>query len=110
MSIEKKLIDDIKQEYLEEKNKKQNTIKNMWTQYQKMGKELSEGIYAEDNHFIYELIQNAEDTISIENTHSLEFELENEGLLVFNNEMGFNEEQIKAICSFGQSTKAIEKK
>ncbi|SMP89414.1 hypothetical protein SAMN06314019_10824 [Epsilonproteobacteria bacterium SCGC AD-311-C15] len=109
MSIEKKLIDDIKQEYLEEKNKKQNTIKNMWTQYQKMGKELSEGIYAEDNHFIYELIQNAEDTISIENTHSLEFELENEGLLVFNNEMGFNEEQIKAICSFGQSTKAIEK-
>jgi len=77
--------------------------------YQKMGKELSEGIYAEDNHFIYELIQNAEDTTSNEVSHSLEFELENEGLLVFNNEIGFNEEQIKAICSFGQSTKAIEK-
>ena len=106
---EKLLIENIKNEYLSEKNKKQTTIKSMWSQYQKMGKELSEGIYAEDNHFIYELIQNAEDTKSNEEQHTLEFTLENNGLIVFNNEVGFTEEQIKAICSFGQSTKALEK-
>jgi len=109
MSNKRRLIEDIKNEYLSEKNKKQTTIKSMWSQYQKMGKELSEGIYAEDNHFIYELIQNAEDTKSDEKQHTLEFTLENSGLIVFNNEVGFTEEQIKAICSFGQSTKALEK-
>jgi len=109
MNNKRKLIEDIKNEYLSEKNKKQKVINSMWSQYQKMGKELSEGIYAEDNHFIYELIQNAEDTKSDEEQHTLEFTLESNGLIVFNNELGFTEEQIKAICSFGQSTKALEK-
>ena len=109
MGKEKKLIEDIKKEYLSEKDKKQTTIKSMWAQYQKMANELSEGIYAEDNHFIYELIQNAEDTISKGKEHILEFTLEDDGLIVFNNEVGFTDEQIKAICSFGQSTKALEK-
>ncbi len=111
MNKEKLLIEDIKKEYLQEKNKKQTTIKSMWSQYQKMGKELSEGIYAEDNHFIYELIQNAEDTKKSkgEKHHILEFTLEDDGLIVFNNEVGFTEDQIKAICSFGQSTKSLDK-
>ncbi len=82
---------------------------DFWQQFQGLSNEVSEGIYAEDNHFIYELIQNAEDTESKEKEHILEFTLEEEGLLVYNNEVGFNEEQIDAICSFKKSTKVKEK-
>lgn len=109
MDEKRKLIDDIKKEYLTEKEKKNTTIKTMWSQYQKMAKELSEGIYSEDNHFIYELIQNAEDTKCTEDKHILEFFLEKDGLVVFNNEEGFQEDEIKAICAFGESTKAKDK-
>ena len=109
MNEKKLLIESIKSEYLVEKNKTHSAIKSMWSQYQKMGKELSEGIYASDDHFIYELIQNAEDTESKEEVHTLEFVLEDNGLVVINNEIGFNEEQIKAICAFGQSTKSLDK-
>lgn len=109
MSKQHKLIEDIKSAYLVEKNKVHSTIKSMWSQYQKMGKELSEGIYAEDNHFIYELIQNAEDTESKEDIHTIEFTLEDSGLIVYNNETGFEEEQIKAISAFGESTKSSDK-
>ena len=109
MNIKKDLIENIKKDYLEQKNTKHKIINDFWSQYQQMAKELSEGIYAEDNHFIYELIQNAEDTISNEKEHILEFILEDNGLIVFNNETGFSEEQIKAICAFGKSTKAKDK-
>lgn len=109
MSKQHKLIEDIKSAYLAEKNKVHSTIKSMWSQYQKMGKELSEGIYAEDNHFIYELIQNAEDTESKEDIHTIEFTLEDSGLIVYNNEIGFTAEQIKAISAFGESTKSSDK-
>lgn len=109
MTEQEKLITNLQQEYLEVKNKKHDYISDMWIQFQKMGRELSEGIYSDDNHFIYELIQNAEDTKSNEKNHVLEFILEDNGLTVFNNEIGFNEEQIKAICSFGNSTKSKDK-
>lgn len=109
MTEQEKLIKSIYEEYNTEKNKTHTNIKSMWTQYQKMGKELSEGIYAEDNHFIYELIQNAEDTECLEQQHSIEFTIMENGLLVVNNEKGFSDEQIQAICAFGQSTKSSNK-
>jgi len=109
MNHQEELIGNIENEYLIEKSKQSSVIKGMWSQYQKMAKELSEGIYSEDNHFIYELIQNAEDTKSDEKTHDVEFNLTDEGLLFFNNERGFEEKEIKAICAFGDSTKLESK-
>lgn len=107
MTEQEKLIKDIQQEYYENKNKE--SIMNLWKQFQGMATNLSTDLNSDDEHFIYELIQNAEDTKSNEKNHVLEFILEDDGLIVFNNETGFNEEQIKAICSFSNSTKSKDK-
>lgn len=93
---------------------------------------LSEGLYSDQTHFILELIQNAEDNsyaTGVEPT--LEFILLNETppelalntayaasesameeggtLLVINNEAGFKQENVEALCSVGKSTKAKNK-
>ena len=77
---------------------------------------LSTELYAKDIHFIFELIQNAEDNQyhHLERP-DLEFRLLNydptntensDGCLcIFNNEIGFTEENIIAICAVGGSTK-----
>ncbi len=104
MTDKREFIESIKSTWL---SRKKDT--DMWQQFQGLSNEVSEGIYATDNHFIYELIQNAEDTESEEKTHSIEFTLEDDGLIVFNNETGFNKKQIDAICAFKKSTKSKEK-
>ena len=77
-------------------------------------KTLADDLYAKDTHFIFELIQNAED-----NDYGpgilprLAFEIslqEIEGksgpvLIVRNNEIGFQENHVKALCQVGKSTK-----
>lgn len=81
---------------------------------------LSEQLYSKDIHFIFELIQNAEDNHYDDNvTPELSFELLNydptntkgcSGCLVIrNNELGFNIDNIKAVSSIGESTKANQK-
>jgi hypothetical protein len=78
---------------------------------------LSKDLYEKVTHFIFELIQNAEDNdYSKEVTPSLRFkvvEMQLHGnpqivLLVENNETGFEEKHVNAICSVGQSTKTKE--
>ncbi len=101
MTDKREFIESIKSTWL---SRKKDT--DMWQQFQGLSNEVSEGIYATDNHFIYELIQNAEDTESDEKVHTIEFVLEDEGLVVLNNETGFTDEQIDAICSFKKSTKS----
>ena len=82
-------------------------------------KKLSEDIYSKETHFIFELIQNAEDnSYSKGQEPELVFQLQevdptntpgSDGCLcVFNNEDGFSEENIKAICNVGDSTKKNE--
>ncbi len=79
---------------------------------------LSEGLYSEDVHFVFELIQNAEDNVygaGIE--PSLSFCLvktdptntsDTDGaLIIHNNERGFNESNVAALCAVGQSTKTV---
>lgn len=100
----KSFVENIKNKWLSRKKDK-----DFWEQFQGLSNEVSEGIYAEDNHFIYELIQNAEDTESVEKVHRLEFVLEENGLVIINNESGFTEEQVNAICAFKKSTKSKNK-
>ena len=78
-------------------------------------KTLSEDLYNKDTHFIFELIQNAEDNAYTLSEPSLSFHLvksdptktpgSNGALIVHNNEEGFSRENVDAICKVGQSTK-----
>lgn len=81
---------------------------------------ISKDVYSDDIHFLFELIQNAQDNTYAENiVPTLSFLLlaedpteteDSEGCLcVFNNEIGFNQEDIKSICSVGSSTKKLKK-
>ncbi len=78
---------------------------------------LSEDLYSKDVHFILELIQNAEDNpYSSEKDPQLIFKIlqvdpaktpgTDGALLVINNEKGFLEENVRAICRIGDSTKS----
>lgn len=77
-------------------------------------KTLADDLYAKDTHFIFELIQNAEDNEYGRGVFpKLRFEvcqhkLEGQSrtvLIVHNNESGFLEKHIRAICQVGKSTK-----
>jgi hypothetical protein len=77
---------------------------------------LAQGLYTRNAHFIFELIQNAEDNLYGSNIEpSLTFKLLRDdptktsgadgALVVENNEVGFLQENIDAICAVGKSTK-----
>jgi hypothetical protein len=81
---------------------------------------LSEQLYSKDIHFIFELLQNAEDNHYADSVvPELSFELlandptSTPGckgcLVIRNNEIGFDINNIKAISSIGKSTKANQK-
>jgi HSP90 family molecular chaperone len=80
-------------------------------------KHLAEGLYTRNAHFIFELIQNAEDnTYGIDIEPSLNFLLlksdptcsqnSDGALIIENNEIGFSPENFEAICAVGKSTKS----
>lgn len=58
-------------------------------------------LYADKTHFIYELIQNAEDAASSQ----LSIRFQEDGIIVGNNGRPFNQQDVAAICSIGQSAK-----
>jgi hypothetical protein len=71
---------------------------------------LAAELYSSDTHFLLELVQNADDnsypagvvpTINIRVASGL--------LVIFNNEDGFTEKNVRALCSVGSSTKAGQK-
>lgn len=81
---------------------------------------VSKDLYSDDLHFVYELIQNAQDNSYHDGVFpNLKFVLlqndptksdDSEGCLcVLNNEVGFSEADIKSICSAGESTKKLKK-
>ncbi|KAK3261761.1 hypothetical protein CYMTET_29346 [Cymbomonas tetramitiformis] len=81
---------------------------------------LSDSLYSKESHFILELIQNAEDNQYEQGVEpTVKFVLSRrdptnpsntEGALyVFNNEVGFAEKNVRAICDIGNSTKKYEK-
>ncbi|XP_067859939.1 uncharacterized protein wu:fj29h11 isoform X2 [Heptranchias perlo] len=70
---------------------------------------LSTELYSKDTHFVLELIQNADDNkyppMNDEATPSLLFVVERDCIVLLNNECGFEEKNIRAICDVGCSTK-----
>uniref|UniRef100_A0A8C6V2P3 Wu:fj29h11 n=1 Tax=Neogobius melanostomus TaxID=47308 RepID=A0A8C6V2P3_9GOBI len=69
---------------------------------------LSTELYSKDTHFVLELIQNADDNSYASEdsiTPALAFVVERDCITVLNNEMGFQEKNIRAICDVGRSTK-----
>ena len=77
---------------------------------------LSKDLYSKDTHFVLELIQNADDnTYPSTDTEtggdlvpSVLFLVEPDMISVFNNECGFTDVQVKAVCDVGSSTKPKE--
>ncbi|KAL4272173.1 hypothetical protein GQ457_13G017120 [Hibiscus cannabinus] len=67
---------------------------------------LSQELYSQDSHFLLELVQNADDNVYSENEEpTLTFVLQESGIVVLNNELGFSAENIRALCDVGSSTK-----
>ena len=74
---------------------------------------LSKELYSKDTHFVLELIQNADDNSYDESVllagsvrvPALKFIIGASGVTVLNNEVGFSERNVRAICDVGRSTK-----
>ena len=60
-------------------------------------------LYGDDTHFVYELVQNAEDSKS----QHIEFRLAEDALLVWNDGCQFREQDVRGICSIGMSDKDL---
>ena len=79
---------------------------------------LSKELYAKDTHFVLELIQNADDNVyddslleeESEEKPSVAFIVDDSRVTILNNEHGFEDSHIKAICDIGKSTKVKHKK
>ena len=73
---------------------------------------LSTELYTRDTHFVLELVQNADDNSYPEQCSgypSLVFVLERDQIVVLNNEVGFVEKNIRALCDVGRSTKGAHR-
>ena len=67
---------------------------------------LSDELYGGDVHWVYELLQNADDNRYPEgSTPSLVVQIQPDGMRLVSNEAGFSAADVKAICSIGSSTK-----
>lgn len=77
---------------------------------------LAQDLYSKDTHFIFELIQNAEDNTYTVQEPTLSFRLvksdptntpgSDGALIIQNNEVGFSPRNVSAVCAVGQSTKS----
>ena len=67
---------------------------------------LSEDLYSKQTHFVLELIQNADDNdYAAGIVPQITIKLKPEQLVLVNNEMGFTERNVRAICRVGDSSK-----
>ncbi len=92
-----------------ELNQQQLKIANKQKEREGRGlQRLSQELYSKDTHFVLELIQNADDNtynLSKPSVPTVKFILHNDCISVLNNEVGFSERNIRAICDVGKSTK-----
>jgi hypothetical protein len=84
-------------------------IRNLRAKLHRALQQLAEEIYADGIHFILELVQNAEDNEYGEAAPELRFVLSRTHLHVLNNESGFGEPSVRAICDVSCSTKTKAK-
>ncbi|XP_074476701.1 uncharacterized protein LOC141758850 isoform X3 [Sebastes fasciatus] len=87
----------------------------MQVQQDRLGRSLdrlSTELYSKDTHFVLELIQNADDNSypsEVGVVPALAFVVERDSITILNNETGFQERNIRAICDVGRSTKGKHK-
>jgi len=109
MTREKELIEDIRQKLIGENlDMNKATKEALLVNNQMLNralKQLAEHINAKEFHFIMELLQNAEDNDYSTKSPVIKFILKDDRLIVQNNEVGFYEQNIRAICDVGASTK-----
>lgn len=91
-----------------------HTTDDEWLEYAQETREmmhraveqLSQDLYSKEMHFVLELIQNADDNEYPDGVEpTLHFIIEPSFILIRNNEIGFNERNVQAICDVGKSTK-----
>ncbi len=102
-----KQIERIREEYMGLKDKPRKSLKNSIH-------ELAEGLNSKETHFVFELVQNAEDNRYAPDV-APKFSIETARMtiggnlmcvvIVRNNEIGFEPEQVDALCQVGESTK-----
>lgn len=86
-------------------------VDNMVRKYRNLLSTVAEDLNSKESHFILELIQNADDNSYASSVDpSLSFSLEGNRLIVKNNEVGFQEKNVRALCSAGESSKKSEKR
>ncbi|XP_017542150.1 protein NO VEIN isoform X3 [Pygocentrus nattereri] len=69
---------------------------------------LSTELYSKDTHFVLELIQNADDNSYLQDDPeqpAVAFVVQRDCITILNNECGFEEKNVRAICDVGKSTK-----
>ncbi|UVM07111.1 DUF3883 domain-containing protein [Pseudomonas laurylsulfatiphila] len=82
-------------------------VLSLQTQLNNALKLLSEDLYSKKSHFVLELIQNADDNhYALGIAPSLTLQVTPSRLVVVNNEVGFTEDNVSAICSVGASSKS----
>lgn len=84
-----------------------NGAKNLQIQLNNALKLLSDDLYSKKSHFVLELVQNADDNDYPPGVvPKLIFSLAPKQLVLINNEVGFSEPNVQALCRVGQSSKA----
>ncbi|XP_041376442.1 protein NO VEIN-like isoform X2 [Gigantopelta aegis] len=92
----------------------------MKVQQERLGRSLdrlSKDLYSKDTHFVLELVQNADDNSYPEEMMqadsatcpTVKFIMDEQGVTVLNNESGFTESNVRALCDVGRSTKGKHK-
>ena len=91
---------------------KSNNIKRYGTDIGRIGPMLLANRYDDRTHFIYELLQNAEDAlkkrVNSNGPRNVQFYLSKDGLKVSHYGKLFDEEDVHGICGIGESTKPDE--
>ncbi len=81
----------------------EENLRRYGTDINRIGRMLLAGLYADRTHFIFEILQNAEDACA----HSVTFNLTNTDLKISHFGRPFNERDVRGICGIDESTKNL---
>lgn len=110
MVTPREIIDDIRRNRygigLQTDSQSEKVIEDLKNSLNSALEQLSRDLYSKETHFVLELIQNADDNCYEDSvTPSLKFAIDYEKVLVQNNEKGFTEGNVRALCDIGKTTK-----
>lgn len=86
-------------------SKERSTVSHLQGVLKRSLEKLSTDLYSEDNHFVLELVQNADDNHYDSDLPTIRFKISPKRVIVYNNEVGFQPKNIEAVCNVGASTK-----